>query len=116
MKKIIFIITILALSFGCKKGDKCVVGGKWYHVKSVWNGAVVQENNGSYVIFSDSKVEYYNSNGILTNSYNIVITDETIGGLEYECKDNELKIKYGVFNQGDVIYNDFNANYNQYKR
>lgn len=116
MKKIILILTIFAISFGCKKGEKCLIGGKWYHVKTVINGVELPNSNGTYLIFYDNKVESYNANGMLEDTHNVVITDEKIGNLQYQCKGKSLKIQYGTFNQGDVVFSDFNKNYIEYKR
>jgi len=102
----------------CKKGEKCLVGGKWYHVKTVFNGATVQENNGSYLIFSEDKVEIYNASGTLEATPKIVITDETINGTKYQCKGKSLKVTFGFqsSNPADPIFIDFDKNYEEYKR
>jgi uncharacterized protein YxeA len=117
MKKVILIMMILmTLLVSCKKGEKCLVGGKWYHVKTVFNGATVQENSGTYLIFYNDKVEIYDANGTLSSANYVVITDEKISELQYQCKGKKLKIQYGLFNQQDVVFSDFDKNYEEYKR
>ena len=109
---------LMTFLVSCKKGEKCLVGGKWYHVKTVFNGATVQENSGTYLIFYNDKVESYDANGTLQNSTNIVITDETINGTKYQCKGKSLKVTWGFqsYNQHDVVFSDFDKNYVEYKR
>lgn len=109
---------LITFLVSCKKGEKCLIGGKWYHVKTVVNGATVQENSGTYLIFYDDKVESYDANGTLQSTTNVVITDETLNGTKYQCKGKSLKIHRYLFigNQQDLPNIDFEKNYIEYKR
>ena len=109
---------LMTFLVSCKKGEKCLVGGKWYHVKSVYNGVTGQENSGTYLIFYDDKVEIYNASGTLEATPKIVITDETINGTKYQCKGKSLKVTWGFqsYNVQDAIFVDFDKNYEEYKR
>lgn len=112
MKKLILILTILAFGFGCKKGEKCLVGGKWYHVRSVWNGNTTAENADVWIEFnSDGYI--YTSQGY---KYKYVATDTKVNLASYNCNGKKLKLQHGWEYQGDVHFLDFDKNYVEYKR
>jgi hypothetical protein len=112
MKRLTLILLTMLMLFGCKKEIKCLIGGKWYHEKTVINGATTSENSGFWVEFNEDG-NIYDSNG---GKYEYVATDERINELKYQCKGKSLKVEFGGFNQTDIVFTDFDKNYTQYKR
>jgi hypothetical protein len=113
MKKLILILTILAFGFGCKKDTRCVIG-KWHHVKSVCNGIIQTENENYIITITENSFTYGKSNELFDN---IIITDNSIGSLQYSCDGNTLRIKYNYCISDNSILNDgsFEKNYEEYK-
>ena len=99
--------------FGCKKDEKCVIG-KWYHVRSVCNGIIQNENQEYAIIITENSFTNNNTNETINN---IVITDELIGDIQYSCNGNNLKLKYN-YCISDNMGNDrsFDKNYIEFKR
>lgn len=115
MKKLILILTILAFGFGCKKGEKCLVGGKWYHVRSVGNGIELSKNNGTWIEFNSDGFAYFSDGS--KKSY--IVTDTKLNSLPYECEAKELKISSYSFSDVSVdpsLDPLFEKNYTEYKR
>ena len=115
-KKLILILTILAFGFGCKKEEKCLVGGKWYHVESVIGAIELPNNNYGWVEFNSDGFAYF-SNGT-KKSY--IVTDNKLNKLPYICNGKELKIHINTFIEyvsiDPALNADLDNNYIMYKR
>jgi hypothetical protein len=112
MKKLTIIIALLLCLVSCKKEQKCLIGGKWYHEYTMFNGVKTSSNNGTWIEFSED--------GYIYTSYGqrseYIATDTKVNNAEYQCKGNELKIQFGIFNQNDIPFTDFDKNHSKYKR
>ena len=113
MKRTILILMLSVLVFACKKEEKSLIGGKWYHVKTVFNGATTSGNQDFWIEFNEDGYIYTSAG----KQCAYTATDEKINDSQYQCKGKELKIQYGgSFCQSDIVYLDFDKNYTQYKR
>ena len=78
----------------------------------MFNGVKTSSNNGTWIEFSEDGY-IYSSDGQRTK---YVATDTKVNELLYQCKGNELKIQFGIFNQNDIPFTDFDKNHSKYKR
>lgn len=112
MEKLTIIIALLLCLVSCKKEQKCLIGGKWYHEYTMFNGVKTSSNNGTWIEFSED--------GYIYTSYGqrseYIATDTKVNNAEYQCKGKELKIQFGFYNIGDVVFNDIDKNHSKYKR
>ena len=110
----IILFAVMALTISCKKDEKCLVGGKWYHMKTVI-GTASTNSNGTWVEFNEDGY-IYTSWGEKTK---YTATDTKVNGYPYQCRGKKLKIYPGFLDKisyQDEALDDFDNVYIEYKR